>query len=306
MALPLPHQNMVPQASVSVTEIPVGIPDLGGKRKSSADDRLPQWGYHETKEFICVRAELEKDFVTTKRNKNLWELIAAKMKERGFRRTADQCKCKWKNLVNRYKGKEVNESENGRNCPFFEELDAIFKERAKNMDRMLIDNEVGPKPKKKGKRGPGRPRKYDPSDDETEDDEEDEEDQDGDESRKKARLMDKKRYKVTAEKQRASTMQEVLEEYLKSQQGLEQEWRETVEKKEQERRMREAEWREAIERLEHERLTREAAWREREEQRHAREEARALKREELFSALIARLLQSEREEALADPVEGLH
>ena len=67
------------------------------------DDRIPQWGFNETKEFIAIRAELEKDFTQTKRNKTLWELISSRMKEKGFRRSSEQCKCKWKNLVNRYK-----------------------------------------------------------------------------------------------------------------------------------------------------------------------------------------------------------
>lgn len=72
-------------------------------RRGKKEERIPQWGYHETKEFIAIRAELEKDFTQTKRNKTLWELISGKMKEKSFRRSADQCKCKWKNLVNRYK-----------------------------------------------------------------------------------------------------------------------------------------------------------------------------------------------------------
>ena len=63
----------------------------------------PQWGQQETKEFIGIRAELEKDFTVTKRNKTLWEIVSAKMREKGYRRTPEQCKCKWKNLVNRYK-----------------------------------------------------------------------------------------------------------------------------------------------------------------------------------------------------------
>ena len=77
----------------------------GGGGGGKKEERIPQWGYHETKEFIAIRAELEKDFTQTKRNKTLWELIERKMKEKGFRRSADQCKCKWKNLVNRYKVK---------------------------------------------------------------------------------------------------------------------------------------------------------------------------------------------------------
>jgi hypothetical protein len=100
-------ENLAVMAMLPMQTSPeVGGGDLGsltaGKR-SKKEDRIPQWSYHETKEFIAVRAELEKDFTQTKRNKTLWELIAAKMKEKGFRRSADQCKCKWKNLVNRYK-----------------------------------------------------------------------------------------------------------------------------------------------------------------------------------------------------------
>ncbi len=85
----------------------VGVAKLGsmtpGIRRSKKEDRIPQWGYDETKDFIALRAELEKDFIQTKRNKTLWEFIAGKMKEKGYRRSADQCKCKWKNLVNQYK-----------------------------------------------------------------------------------------------------------------------------------------------------------------------------------------------------------
>ena len=62
----------------------------------------PQWGLRETKEFIGIRAEL-KDFTVTKRNRTLWEMVSAQMREKGYRRTPEQCKCKWKNLVNRYK-----------------------------------------------------------------------------------------------------------------------------------------------------------------------------------------------------------
>jgi hypothetical protein len=43
--------------------------------------------------------------------------------------------------------------DNGK-LPFFEELDAIFKDRAKNMDRMmLLEAEAGSRPRKKGKLG---------------------------------------------------------------------------------------------------------------------------------------------------------
>ncbi|KAF2308934.1 hypothetical protein GH714_024766 [Hevea brasiliensis] len=102
-----------------------------------------QWTEQETKDLIGIRAELEKDFTVAKRKKALWEIVSAKLRERGYRRTPDQCKCKWKNLINRYKGKETSDPENGLHCPFFEELHAVFTERAKNMQPLLFDSEAG-------------------------------------------------------------------------------------------------------------------------------------------------------------------
>ncbi|KAL2632795.1 hypothetical protein R1flu_004274 [Riccia fluitans] len=313
---PLPPLQASPMVSGEIAAVTPGR----GRRK---EDRIPQWGYHETKEFIAIRAELEKDFTQTKRNKTLWELIAGKMKEKGFRRSADQCKCKWKNLVNRYKGfdeasdfsplsqfsarvddelasehcvigKETSEPDNGRQCAFFEELDAIFKERAKNMDRLLLESESGSRPKKKARRAKRILGGVKSSDDDTEEDEDEEVDSEDERIvRRKKRKADKERQRVTAEKYRANSMQEVLEDFFQQQQRVEDQWRESMERREQERRMREHEWRDAMAKLEQERLLREQEWREREDQRRAREEARAEKRDDLFAALISRLTQQD-------------
>ncbi|KAL0283404.1 UNVERIFIED_CONTAM: Trihelix transcription factor GT-3b [Sesamum radiatum] len=72
----------------------------------------------------------------TKRNKLLWEVISTRMKEKGYSRSAEQCKCKWKNLVTRYKGCESMEAEGMRQqqFPFYNELQTIFAAR---MQRML-------------------------------------------------------------------------------------------------------------------------------------------------------------------------
>lgn len=258
------------------------------KRK---DDRIPQWGHQETREFIAIRAELEKDFTQTKRNKTLWEIIAGKMKAKGYRRSGEQCKCKWKNLVNRYKGKETSEPDNGRQCPFFEELDAIFKERERNMDRLLLESKAGMKPKEKVKRF--KRLLGEKSSDDYSEDEEEEEDESEDEkiTKRKKSKADKERQRVT---DRANSMQEVLEDFFQQQQRFEEQWREAVEGREEERRLREREWRIAMEKLEKERAMKEQAWREREDQRRAREEAWAERRDELFAALVNKLTQEER------------
>eukprot|EP00850_Spirogloea_muscicola_P019452 SM000190S04888 [mRNA] locus=s190:275222:276765:- [translate_table: standard] len=210
------------------------------------------------------------------------------MKAKGFRRTASQCKCKWKNL-----GKELSEADTGKPCPFFDELDAIYKERAKNMDRMLLESEGGARKRKKNgnssaPRMDGQGSSDDFDDDEDDDDDENDEDE-RDRSGRKKRKPSAIRQHVNSDKVRARSVQDVLEDFFQRQQLQEQDWRLAMEQREAERRSREAEWRESLIRLEAERTTREEEWREREEQRRARDELRAEKRDRLFEALLARL-----------------
>lgn len=72
-----------------------------------AGGRVPQWGQQETRELITIRGDMERGKrsagASGYNNKTLWEEVAARMSQRGYSRTPDQCKCKWKNLVNRYK-----------------------------------------------------------------------------------------------------------------------------------------------------------------------------------------------------------
>jgi hypothetical protein len=76
----------------------------GGAGAGGRDERVPQWGAQETRELIVARGEVEREADAARRSaKTMWEAVAARLRERGYRRTADQCKCKWKNLVNRYK-----------------------------------------------------------------------------------------------------------------------------------------------------------------------------------------------------------
>lgn len=269
------------------------------------EERVPQWSHQETKDFIAIRAELERDFALTKRNKTLWEAVASKMKEMGYKRTPDQCKCKWKNLVNRYKGKETSDPENGRQCPFFEELHAIFEERAKNMQRRLLESEAGSMQSRKRAR---RISAGDHSSDEFSEDEDDDEDDSEEErlprsSNPRKRKAERERpLRATASDVKsvrppnaanissASSIPEMLKEFFQQQQRMEMQWREAMERRAQERQMFEQEWRQSMEKLERERLMVEQAWREREEQRRAREESRAEKRDVLLTTLLNKLI----------------
>lgn len=88
----------------------------------------------------------------------------------------------------------------------------------------------------------------------------------------------------------SSSIKEMLRDFFEQQKRIEMEWRESVEKRANERRVFEDEWRRSMERLERERLTIELAWREREEQRRIREESRAEKRDALLTTLLNKLI----------------
>ncbi|XP_020083943.1 trihelix transcription factor GT-3b-like [Ananas comosus] len=268
---------------------------LGGGGGRGREERVPQWGPQETRELIGIRGELERHFSASKRNKTLWEAVASRMRDRGYRRTPDQCKCKWKNLVNRYKGKETSDPENGRQCPFFEELHAVFTERARNMQRQLLESEHpgGPSStlKKKPKRS-GGDRSSDELSDEDNDEEEEEEGDSGDErpatSRKRKAERDKPKGATSST---SNSIHDLLQGFLQQQQRMDVQWREMMERRAHERLLFEQEWRQSMEKLERERLMMEQAWREREEQRRIREEMRAEKRDALLTTLLNKLLQ---------------
>ncbi|XP_057511790.1 trihelix transcription factor GT-3b-like [Actinidia eriantha] len=284
----------------------IGGGDDGDGEFPKRDERVPQWSQLETRDLIAIRAELERDFTVAKRNKTLWEVVSARMRELGYRRTADQCKCKWKNLVNRYKGKETSDLVDGRQFPFFEELHAIFTEREKNMQRMLLESEAGStQAKKKVKRISG-----DQSSEEFsyyEDEDEVESDGQRVTSSSNPRKRKDDREKVEKEKQlriprqpstgnvnnsgnSIGSLQEMLQEFLQQQQRIEMMWKESIERHAYERQMLELKWQQSMEKLERERLMAEQAWREREEQRRIREESRAEKRDALLTTLFNRLI----------------
>lgn len=75
----------------------------------AAGDRFPPWSVPETKELLAIRAALDKSFSEIKHNRTLWISVAGEMKAKGFNRNDEQCKCKWKNLVTRYKVMDFSE-----------------------------------------------------------------------------------------------------------------------------------------------------------------------------------------------------
>ncbi|KAI3468476.1 hypothetical protein Pfo_025139 [Paulownia fortunei] len=304
------HPIMIPLPPPPSLRLFSGSGDAGAydDEFTRRDERVHQWSYQETRDFIEIRAQLEWDFTTSKRNKNLWEMVANRMRDKGYRRTIDQCKCKWKNLVNRYKGQEASDLDNCRQCPFFYELHALFTARDNRMQQAQLDSETGSMK--------GRKRLENVSGDQSHEEysevPEDEEDTDVDQAGKgtvalKRKAVGGKRHKTGPSEKNLmqslknvnnngcvlASLQEMLGNFFQQQQRIDMQWKESMEKCAQERELFEQEWRQTMEKLEREKMKMEQAWRKREEQRRLREQSRAEKRDALLTTLLNKLIREE-------------
>nr|XP_016466123.1 PREDICTED: trihelix transcription factor GT-3b-like [Nicotiana tabacum] len=297
--------HLLPGASISTATAAVAGDDEFPKR----DERVPPWSNQETRDFIAIRGELEREFSSAKRSswKNLWEMVAAKMKERGYRRSGEQCKSKWKNLVNSYKGKESSDPDNGGQFQFFDELHALFTASTNNVHQLQLESEAGSQQERK------RPRRRirDQSSEEVSEDDEGYACESDEVKLAKSSIAPKK--KIEKEKRprtnnavkpsrqpslgstnttgrTVENIQEILKDFFQQQLRIEMQWRETMEKRAREREVFEQEWRSSMEKLERDRMMIEHAWREREEQRRMREESRAERRDALLTTLLNKLI----------------
>lgn len=184
-------------------------------------------------------------------------------------------------------------------CPFFEELHAVFAERADNMQQLHLEPGAGP-----AKKRVKRTSRDHSSEDLSVDEDESEEAGRNSYPRKRRGRREKQFSGSALEKQSPrqpsamntsslTSIQEMLREFIQQQQRIDMEWRESMEKRANERLLFEQEWRQSMEKLERERIMIEQTWREKEEQRRMRDESRAEKRDALLTSLLNKLLHED-------------
>ncbi|CAL0316037.1 unnamed protein product [Lupinus luteus] len=93
-----------------------------------------RWPKAEVHALIRLRTSLDAKYQENAPKAPFWEDISAGMQRLGYNRSAKRCKEKWEN-INKYfkKVKESNKKrrEDSKTCPYFEELDALYKEKSK-------------------------------------------------------------------------------------------------------------------------------------------------------------------------------
>ncbi|XP_019449758.1 PREDICTED: trihelix transcription factor GT-2-like isoform X2 [Lupinus angustifolius] len=103
----------------------------------------PRWPKVEILALIKLRTSMDDKYQENGPKGALWEEISSLMKKHGYNRSAKRCKEKWENINKYYK--KVKEShkkrpEDSKTCPYFHELDALYRERRNVQNSMNHDS----------------------------------------------------------------------------------------------------------------------------------------------------------------------
>ncbi|OMO55868.1 hypothetical protein CCACVL1_26947 [Corchorus capsularis] len=96
-----------------------------------------RWPKDEVEALIRLRTNLDLQYQDNAPKGPLWEEISAAMKKLGYDRSAKRCKEKWENMNKYFKRvKESNKKrpEDSKTCPYFHQLDALYREKSKKAD----------------------------------------------------------------------------------------------------------------------------------------------------------------------------
>ncbi|XP_065881080.1 trihelix transcription factor DF1-like [Euphorbia lathyris] len=104
-----------------------------------------RWPKVEVEALIHLRTTLDSKYQENGPKGPLWEEISAGMRKLGYNRNAKRCKEKWEN-INKYfkKVKESNKKrpEDSKTCPYFHQLDALYREKNSNVVQFKPENSV--------------------------------------------------------------------------------------------------------------------------------------------------------------------
>ncbi|KAF1861143.1 hypothetical protein Lal_00000562 [Lupinus albus] len=125
-------QPVVPPLQQQVTNTEIVRADNNGENMIGVSSS--RWPKVEIEALIKLRTELDAKYQENTPKGPLWEEISSSMRKLGYNRNPKRCKEKWEN-INKYfkKVKESNKkrTQDSKTCPYFQQLDALYKEKNK-------------------------------------------------------------------------------------------------------------------------------------------------------------------------------
>ncbi|KDP42994.1 hypothetical protein JCGZ_25180 [Jatropha curcas] len=145
--VPVPVPAPAPQSTPpsAVASVPVlTSPDVSRKddgERAIVMTSSSRWPKVEVQALIKLRTNLDTKYQENGPKGPLWEEISSRMQKLGYNRSAKRCKEKWEN-INKY-FKKVKESskrrpEDSKTCPYFHQLDALYKEKTKTNETGFV------------------------------------------------------------------------------------------------------------------------------------------------------------------------
>ncbi|KAL5069725.1 hypothetical protein RYX36_020612 [Vicia faba] len=126
-----PSQPIVPQQQLVMNREIVKLDNNGESFMGASPSRWPKV---EVEALINLRTSMDNKYQENGPKGPLWEDISSAMRNLGYNRNAKRCKEKWEN-INKYfkKVKESNKKrpEDSKTCPYFHQLDALYREKGK-------------------------------------------------------------------------------------------------------------------------------------------------------------------------------
>ncbi|XP_059630512.1 trihelix transcription factor DF1-like [Cornus florida] len=120
--------------------------DNGGPCDNFIPASPSRWPKAEVEALIKLRTNLDLKYQDNGPKGPLWEEISAAMRKLGYNRSSKRCKEKWEN-INKYfkKVKESNKKrpEDSKTCPYYHQLDALYREKNKGTIDAPIFHQVG-------------------------------------------------------------------------------------------------------------------------------------------------------------------
>ncbi|KAK6922858.1 Myb/SANT-like DNA-binding domain 4 [Dillenia turbinata] len=96
-----------------------------------------RWPKAEVEALIKLRTNYDVQYQENGPKGPLWEEISSSMKKLGYDRSAKRCKEKWENInkyFRRVKESKKRRLQDSKTCPYFHQLDALYKEKTKRID----------------------------------------------------------------------------------------------------------------------------------------------------------------------------
>ncbi|XP_010539733.1 PREDICTED: trihelix transcription factor GT-2 [Tarenaya hassleriana] len=129
-----PQPQPQPQTQLAVTARAIDMTKTDNGDQNFTPASSSRWPKVEIEALIKLRTNLDSKYQENGPKGPLWEEISAGMRRLGFNRSSKRCKEKWEN-INKYfkKVKESNKKrpEDSKTCPYFHQLDALYRERNK-------------------------------------------------------------------------------------------------------------------------------------------------------------------------------